>query len=101
MTIHELVEAFLGWCARHRQPKTHLFYVSRLKGFRAAFGPLEAVAQTSLGIDEYLHLQRDHGAARGGAIGVAYAEGFRQYRGHPYPSDNRLLKLLGQNGRGG
>ena len=52
------------------------------------------------GIDEYLHLQRDHGARRGAEIGVAYAEGFRQYRGHPYPTENRLISLLGQDGRG-
>ncbi|MBV8486695.1 MAG: hypothetical protein JO161_00315 [Planctomycetaceae bacterium] len=28
------------------------------------------------------------------------AEAFRQYRGHPYPQDNLLLKLIGQDGRG-
>ena len=33
-------------------------------------------------------------------IGVEQAEGFRQYQGHPYPHDNLLLKLLGQDGRG-
>jgi N-acetylglucosamine malate deacetylase 1 len=52
------------------------------------------------GIDEYLEVMARWGAGRGGEIGVAQAEGFRQYRGHPYPQDNLLLQLLGQNGRG-
>ncbi len=32
-------------------------------------------------------------------IGVAQAEAFRQYRGHPYPQDNLLLQLVGPAGR--
>ena len=53
------------------------------------------------GIDEYLDVQAKWGAQRGGEIGVAYAEAFRQYRGHPYPQDNLLLAgLSGQDGRG-
>src|SRR5271155_5710370 len=43
------------------------------------------------GIDEYLEVQAKWGAHRGAEIGVAHAEGFRQYRGHPYPQDNLLL----------
>jgi LmbE family N-acetylglucosaminyl deacetylase len=53
------------------------------------------------GIDEYLASQEHWSRTRGAEIGVAYAEGFRQYRGHAYPRDNRLLALLGQDGRGG
>ena len=53
------------------------------------------------GIDEYLEMQARWGASRGGDIGAAQAEAFRQYRGHPYPHDNILLRLLGQDGRGG
>jgi hypothetical protein len=52
------------------------------------------------GIDEYLEMQARWGAERGAEIGVAQAEAFRQYRGHPYPADNLLLKLIGQDGRG-
>ena len=52
------------------------------------------------GIDEYLESQANSSAARGQEIGVAHAEGFRQYLGHAYPHDNRLLALLGQDGRG-
>jgi LmbE family N-acetylglucosaminyl deacetylase len=48
------------------------------------------------GIDEYLKSQADWGARRGAEIGVAQAEGFRQYLGHAYPRDNLLLSLLGQ-----
>ncbi len=53
------------------------------------------------GMDEYLDAQRDWSASRGREIGVDYAEGFRQYLGHPYPRSNLLLELLGQPGRGG
>jgi N-acetylglucosamine malate deacetylase 1 len=52
------------------------------------------------GIDEYLESQTRWGAARGAEIGVAQAEAFRQYRGHPYPQDNLLLSAVGQDGRG-
>ena len=53
------------------------------------------------GIDEYLEAQARWGAHRGGEIGVAHAEAFRHYLGHAYPKDNRLLSLIGQDGRGG
>ena len=52
------------------------------------------------GIDEYLDELARRDAERGQTLGVAAAEGFRQYRGHPYPQDNLLLTLLGQDGRG-
>jgi N-acetylglucosamine malate deacetylase 1 len=53
------------------------------------------------GMDEYLDSQAAWSKSRGSEIGVDYAEGFRQYPGHPYPQDNLLLQLLGQDGRGG
>lgn len=46
------------------------------------------------GIDEYLNSCERWSAARGEEIGVAYAEAFRQHKGHPYPSDNRMLEIL-------
>ena len=52
------------------------------------------------GIDEYLAIQEKWGGIVGAEIGVAQAEAFRQYRGHPYPQDNLLLQLLAQDGRG-
>ena len=53
------------------------------------------------GIDEYLDSMTHWAEERGRAVGVKYAEGFRQYLGHAYPQDNLLLRLIGQNGRGG
>lgn len=52
------------------------------------------------GMDEYLESQAKWSAHRGAEIGVEKAEGFRQYKGHPYPQDNVLLKLIGQDGHG-
>jgi LmbE family N-acetylglucosaminyl deacetylase len=48
------------------------------------------------GMDQYLQAMRDWGARRGRSCGVAYAEGFRQHRGHSYPQDNLLGQLLGE-----
>jgi LmbE family N-acetylglucosaminyl deacetylase len=53
------------------------------------------------GIDEYLDAQVRWSSRRGAEVGVAHAEAFRQYLGHAYPHDNRLLALLGQDGKGG
>jgi LmbE family N-acetylglucosaminyl deacetylase len=52
------------------------------------------------GIDEYLEMQSRWSAARGKEINVAHAEGFRLYAGHPYPQQNRLIELIGQDGKG-
>jgi LmbE family N-acetylglucosaminyl deacetylase len=52
------------------------------------------------GIDEYLRSQEEWSRQRGAEIGVAHAEAFHQYLGHPYPHENRLLELVGQDGRG-
>jgi LmbE family N-acetylglucosaminyl deacetylase len=46
------------------------------------------------GLDQYLQAMRDWGARRGRALGVAFAEGFRQHRGHSYPQDDLLGALL-------
>jgi LmbE family N-acetylglucosaminyl deacetylase len=46
------------------------------------------------GIDEYLESCTRWSSARGKEIGVAYGEAFTQHKGHPYPHDNLLLKLL-------
>jgi LmbE family N-acetylglucosaminyl deacetylase len=47
------------------------------------------------GMDQYLQAMRDWGGQRGKACGVAYAEGYRQHRGHSYPQENLLGQLLG------
>lgn len=49
------------------------------------------------GIDEYLDSQAAWSRHRGGQAGVEHAEAFRQYVGHAYPRDNRLLELVGQH----
>ena len=52
------------------------------------------------GIDEYLDSQAKWSAHRGGEVGAAHGEAFRQYLGHAYPHDNLLLALVKQDGRG-
>ncbi len=46
------------------------------------------------GVDEYVDSMRRRGAEAGGAIGVAYAEGYRQHLGHAYPQNNILAEAL-------
>ncbi len=46
------------------------------------------------GIDEYLDSCQRWSSLRGKEIGTAYGEAFTQHKGHPYPHDNLLLKLL-------
>lgn len=47
------------------------------------------------GMDHYLLAMRDWSERRGREAGVAFAEGFRQHRGHGYPQENVLGELLG------
>jgi N-acetylglucosamine malate deacetylase 1 len=87
------------------QPAGFLVDVSRVAGLKRQMLACHASQRDWLlkqhGIDEYLEAQARWGAHRGGEIGVAHAEAFRQYLGHAYPTDNRLLTLVGQDGRGG
>jgi LmbE family N-acetylglucosaminyl deacetylase len=46
------------------------------------------------GMDDYLEQMKRWTEARGASAGVAYAEGFRQYKVHPYPEGNLLGELL-------
>lgn len=46
------------------------------------------------GMDEYLESTKRWGKARGDLVGCAYAEGFRQHRGHAYPQDDLLGREL-------
>lgn len=46
------------------------------------------------GVDEYLESCRRWAAKRGEAVGVPYAEAFRQHKSHPYPHDNLLWETL-------
>jgi LmbE family N-acetylglucosaminyl deacetylase len=47
------------------------------------------------GMDHYVESMRAWSAHRGRQAGVAFAEGFRQHRGHSYPQDDLLGSLLG------
>jgi LmbE family N-acetylglucosaminyl deacetylase len=47
------------------------------------------------GITDQGASMRDFSAKRGADYGVAYAEGFRQYRNHPYPRTALLQELVG------
>ena len=51
------------------------------------------------GVDEYLDAMERWTAERGAVAGVAYGEGFRQYRGHAYPQTALLQELLGSFAR--
>jgi LmbE family N-acetylglucosaminyl deacetylase len=46
------------------------------------------------GIDEYLNSMERWSQTRGADAGFAYGEGFTQHRGHPYPHDNAIIRLL-------
>jgi LmbE family N-acetylglucosaminyl deacetylase len=48
------------------------------------------------GMDHYLEAMKAWNAKRGQAIGVAFAEGFRQHLGHSYPQDNLIGIILGE-----
>jgi len=46
------------------------------------------------GVDEYLDTARRWSRERGALAGVAYAEGYRQHKGHAYPQDDLLRVSL-------
>jgi LmbE family N-acetylglucosaminyl deacetylase len=46
------------------------------------------------GMDEYIEAMKRHSAHRGSQAGMKYAEAFVQHRGHAYPADDLLEKLL-------
>jgi LmbE family N-acetylglucosaminyl deacetylase len=47
------------------------------------------------GMDEYTRAMREWSARRGAEAGVAFAEAFRQHKGHAYPQDCVLARELG------
>jgi len=48
------------------------------------------------GIDNYVEAMESWTRSRGRHLGVAYAEGFRQYTSHPYPRSPLLQELAGR-----
>jgi hypothetical protein len=49
------------------------------------------------GADNYLDQMEHWTRERGALVEVSYGEGFRQYRGHPYPESPLLEELLGRH----
>jgi LmbE family N-acetylglucosaminyl deacetylase len=49
------------------------------------------------GTDDYLERMERWTRERGDRAGFSYGEGFRQYRGHPYPRSPLLQELLGDS----
>lgn len=47
------------------------------------------------GVDEYLNLMESWSRERGRLAGFEFGEGFRRYKGHPYPQSPLLEDLLG------
>jgi LmbE family N-acetylglucosaminyl deacetylase len=52
--------------------------------------------QKQHGMDDYVEISAQWTAQRGRAAGFAYGEGFRRYKGHPYPQAPILEDLLGK-----
>ncbi len=50
------------------------------------------------GMDDYVASMRRWSARRGEDIGVSFAEGFRQHRGHPHPTDDVVTRMLARGG---
>ncbi|MDP2976636.1 MAG: PIG-L family deacetylase, partial [Anaerolineales bacterium] len=48
------------------------------------------------GMDDYMQTMKSWTQARAALAGLRYGEGFRQYRGHPYPQTPLLQELLGE-----
>ena len=48
------------------------------------------------GIDDYLEMMKNWTRENGRRAGADYAEGFRRYKGHPYPQSPLLEELLGK-----
>ncbi|MEK7752678.1 MAG: PIG-L family deacetylase [Acidobacteriota bacterium] len=48
------------------------------------------------GMDDYMQTMKSWTQARAALAGLRYGEGFRQYRGHPYPQSPLLQELLGE-----
>lgn len=46
------------------------------------------------GIDEYIESMRNWCRIKGEDVGVQFAEAFRQHKGHPFPHENILQKIL-------
>jgi N-acetylglucosamine malate deacetylase 1 len=91
----------VGGVDRDGKPVVPDFYVDVTAGFEAKKAMLAAHASQRdwllkhHGMDDYM-LQMERWTRSAGAMaGVAFAEGFRRYKGHPYPESPLLENLLG------
>ena len=57
--------------------------------------PLPCWLQRQHGMDDYLETMVKWSTARGTFFGLKMAEGFRRYKGHPFPQTPLLEELLG------
>ncbi len=86
---------------RDHQPVTPDFIVDVTDVFEmkhamlAAHGSQREWLLRQHGMDDYMASMETWTRARGQAVMVPYGEGFRQYRGHPYPQTPALQDLLG------
>ena len=84
-----------------RLPRRRLGASSRPSGGCSPATPASATGCSASTASTNTSTARRNGApSRGAEIGVAHAEAFRQYRGHPYPHDNELLRPSGRTGTG-
>ncbi len=68
---------------------------ARKREMLAAHASQREWLQRQHGMDDYLHSMEEWTRARGQSVAVRYAEGFRQYKHHPYPVTPLLQELVG------
>ena len=76
-----------------------LFKIKILTQYKSA-SLEEHVARTwrlSPMLDNFIETMDEWTALRGKLLGMAYGEGFRQYKMHPYPTTGLLQELLGES----
>ena len=91
----------VGSVDRENRPVTPDFYVD-VSGFFSTKKEMLAEHKSQRewlrkhhGMDDYLLRMEEWTRENGRRAGVAFAEGFRQYKGHPYPESPLLQDLLG------
>jgi len=72
-------------------------YFSRKSDMLAAHGSQRGWVQKQHGVDDYMASMERWTAKRGRQFAVAYAEGFRQYTGTPYPRSGLLQNLTAES----
>ncbi len=99
---------FVIFLGGHQGLKQKLVALSSVNGFADLKGKVLAVDAPTTGfaivmisilkhhgLDNYIETMKAWTRENGRRAGVDYAEGFRQYKGHPYPESPLLEELLG------